>query len=151
MLRGINRQTVFLDEEDNRHFLAVLELCKEISEYRVYAYCLMGNHVHLLLQTGKEPLELAMKRIGTRYVVWYNAKYDRVGHLFQNTRGRSFCVDKHKRDVHKRTVPVCSLLRFLSEPNEDVCMDDRPSRLNDKDAAKRFCELVGTAGASIQS
>ncbi len=37
------------------------------------------------------------------------------------------------------------LLRFLSEPNEDVCMDDRPSRLNDKAAAKRVCELVGAA------
>ena len=185
MLRGINRQTVFLDEEDNRHFMEVLELCKEISEYRVYAYCLMGNHVHLLLQTGKEPLELAMKRIGTRYVVWYNAKYDRVGHLFQD-RYKSEPVENDAyfltvlRYILRNPVKagICEkpeayelssakdyangggltdttfaegmlgreeLLRFLSEPNEDVCMDDRPSRLNDKAAAKRFCELVGAA------
>ena len=81
MLRGINRQQIFLDEEDHRHFLEVLEQCREISEFRLYAYCLMGNHIHLLLHADGEPLEQVMKRIGTRYVVWYNNKYARTGHL----------------------------------------------------------------------
>lgn len=45
----------------------------------------------MLLKTGDEPLELVMKRIGTRYAVWYNSKYDRVGHLFQD-RYRSEAV-----------------------------------------------------------
>jgi REP element-mobilizing transposase RayT len=185
MLRGINRQAVFLDEEDSRHFLDVLQLCKGISEYRVYAYCLMGNHVHLLLQTGKEPLELAMKRICTRFVVWYNAKYDRIGHLFQD-RYKSEPVDDDTyfitvlRYILRNPVKagICEnpeayelssakdyydgggmtdtafaeeiigqdeLLRFLSEPNEDVCMDDEPSRLTDKTAGKQLCELVGAS------
>ena len=65
MLRGINRQQIFMDEEDNRHFLQVLWQCREISGFSVFAYCLMGNHVLLLMQTGKEPLEQVMKRIGT--------------------------------------------------------------------------------------
>ena len=91
MLRGINRQRIFLDEEDNRRFLDVLRQCREISGFQLLAYCLMGNHVHLLLQTGDEPIEQVMKRIGTRFVVWYNAKYDRTGHLFQD-RYRSEAV-----------------------------------------------------------
>ena len=82
MLRAVNRQQIFLDEEDREFFLHILVQCREISQFSVYAYCLMGNHVHLLLQTGEEPLPQVMKRIGTRFVVWYNAKYSRTGHLF---------------------------------------------------------------------
>lgn len=104
MLRGINRQAVFLDEEDNQHFLDVLWLCRGISAYRVYAYCLMGNHVHLLLQTGTEPLELAMKRISTRFVVWYNAKYDRMGHLFQ---------DRYKSEPVQDDAYFLTVLRYI--------------------------------------
>ena len=91
MLRGINRQQIFLDAEDNQRFLEVLEKCQEISGFRVFAYCLMGNHVHLLLQVIDESLEQVMKRIGTRYVMWYNKKYSRTGHLFQD-RYRSEAV-----------------------------------------------------------
>ncbi len=84
MLRGINQQQLFEDEEDYLRFLSVLRECKEDSAYKLYAYCLMGNHVHLLLQEGKEPLELIFRRIGSRFVYWYNLKYQRVGHLFQD-------------------------------------------------------------------
>ena len=74
MLRGINRQQIFLDDEDNRMFLMTLEKCREISGFHLYAYVLMGNHVHILLQTVEEPLEQVMKRVGTRYALWYNNK-----------------------------------------------------------------------------
>ena len=50
----------------------------------LYGYCLMGNHVHLLLEEGKENLALVFKRIGARYVFWYNWKYRRSGHLFHD-------------------------------------------------------------------
>ena len=46
-----------MDEEDYRHFLEVMEQCRAISLFRLYAYCLMGNHIHLLLETVDEPLE----------------------------------------------------------------------------------------------
>lgn len=84
MLRGINGQQIFEDDEDCEKFLQVLKDCKAISGYKLYAYCLMGNHVHILLQEVKEPLELLMKRITTRFVYWYNIKYRRAGHLFQD-------------------------------------------------------------------
>ena len=99
MLRGINQQTIFEDEEDNQRFLQTLKDYQEKSGYIIYAYCLMGNHIHLLMKEGEEDIGLAFKRIGVSYVYWYNWKYERRGHLFQgrfkseaNTRGRFFCV-----------------------------------------------------------
>ncbi len=84
MMRGINRQQIFEDEQDNEKFLQIIKEYREISGYRVFAYCLMGNHIHLLMKFDKEPIEMAMKRICGRFVYWYNTKYGRVGHLFQD-------------------------------------------------------------------
>ena len=84
ILRGINRQQIFEDVEDYNKFLRILEECKAISEFEIFAYCLMSNHIHLLLKEVKEPIDQIMKRIATRFVYWYNIKYQRVGHLFQD-------------------------------------------------------------------
>ena len=84
MLRGINRQQIFEDEEDRQKFLDTLENYKDLCGYTIYAYCLMGNHIHLLLKEGKEELTLVFKRIAGSYVYWYNWKYHRCGHLFQD-------------------------------------------------------------------
>lgn len=92
MLRGINRQQIFIDNKDNEKFLLVLNDCKEISGFKLMAYCLMGNHLHFLIKEENEKLDQIIKRIGTRYVYWYNSKYNRVGHLFQD-RYKSEPVD----------------------------------------------------------
>lgn len=84
IMRGINRQYIFEDEEDNQKFLQALLHYKEISGYELYAYCLMGNHIHLLLRVGKESLEQVLRRICGSYVYWYNRKYERIGNLFQD-------------------------------------------------------------------
>ena len=84
MLRGINRQVIFEDEEDSFKFLETLKNYKAISGYKVFAYCLMSNHVHLLLKVEKEDIDLIVKRIASSYVYWYNWKYKRKGHLFQD-------------------------------------------------------------------
>ncbi len=84
MLRGINQQVIFECEEDKEKFLQTLNHYKAISEYKVFAYCLMSNHIHLLLKVGKENLDLILKRIAGSYVYWYNWKYKRTGHLFQD-------------------------------------------------------------------
>ena len=95
MLRGINQQQIFEDAEDYERFLDILKDCKEICEFELYAYCLMGNHVHLLIKEKKEPIEQIVKRIGSRFVYWYNVKYQRKGHLFQD-RFKSEPVDTQK-------------------------------------------------------
>ena len=98
MLRGIDRQLIFEDSEDYIWFLDIVEECREVCNFQLYAYCLMGNHVHLLLKVQDEGLETIFKRIGGRYVYYYNVKYQRVGHLFQDrfiypkySFNRSYC------------------------------------------------------------
>ncbi|WP_087974264.1 transposase [Oceanobacillus rekensis] len=83
MVRGINRQTIFEDDEDKKRFLETLKKYKEICNYQIYGYCLMDNHVHLLLRETDESISEAIKRISSSYVYWYNMKYERSGHLFQ--------------------------------------------------------------------
>ena len=84
IMRGINRQSIFEDEEDFVKFFQTIQHYKEQSGYEIYAYCLMGNHVHLLLKMGQDPLEQVMRRICGSYVYWYNQKYQRIGNLFQD-------------------------------------------------------------------
>jgi len=84
MFRAVNQQQIFEDGEDFERFIQILTDCKAISGYKLFAYCLMGNHIHLLIQEGKELIEQVMKRIATRFVYWYNIKYQRAGHLFQD-------------------------------------------------------------------
>jgi putative transposase len=84
MLRGTNRQEIFHDEEDCVRFLETLERYKKKVELKVYGWCLMGNHVHLLLQEGNEELGETMKRIGVSFAWFYNWKYKTTGHLFQD-------------------------------------------------------------------
>ena len=72
------------DEEDYEYFISLLDRFKNISHYEIYAYCLMGNHIHILIKTPEEPLEKIFRRIGASFVYWYNLKYQRAGHLFQD-------------------------------------------------------------------
>lgn len=83
MWRGIDRQNIFLDDEDRQKFLETLSGVKLRSNLQIYAYCLMSNHVHFLVAEKDEPLGLAMKRLGSSYVQRYNLQHDRIGHLFQ--------------------------------------------------------------------
>lgn len=84
MLRGVNRDAIFLDDEDCTRFLHSLGQAKDASGCGVLAYCLMSNHAHLVLRTGDEPIGAVVKRLGVRYAGWFNRKYGRIGHLFQD-------------------------------------------------------------------
>jgi REP element-mobilizing transposase RayT len=84
LIRGINRQIIFEDDEDYQQYLEVLKEQKEKSGIEIYAYCLMSNHIHLLIKEGSEELGTVFKRIGASYVYWYNWKYNRRGHLYQD-------------------------------------------------------------------
>jgi len=64
MLRGINRQTIFEDREDAEKFLYTVQDVKETSGFDLYAYCLMTNHIHLLVKEGKEDFGQTMKSTG---------------------------------------------------------------------------------------
>lgn len=84
ILRGNNKQIIFEEDEDYLFFLEVLKRCKEEFDFSIYAYCLMNNHVHLLIGEKEVPIAKVMHRLEIRFVRWYNKKYGRVGHLFQS-------------------------------------------------------------------
>lgn len=94
ILRGINKQDVFLENEDFNMMLYSLQESqisrsedgKEIDRQNCtyYAYCILHNHMHLLLKEGNMKLSDIMKRIQNRYVRLYNDRYERLGHLFQD-------------------------------------------------------------------
>lgn len=83
ILRGINRQSIFENDEDRQKLIEDLAKYKEISQCRIFAYCLMDNHIHLLLQETQEPISMLIQRVSSSYVIWYNRKHERCGHLFQ--------------------------------------------------------------------
>lgn len=92
MLRGINKQKIFFDNSDRKKFLKTLILTKEKYNYKLYAYCLMDNHVHLLIGDSEHKISNIIQSIGITYALYFNKKYERVGHLFQN-RYNSKCVE----------------------------------------------------------
>jgi putative transposase len=92
ILRGTNRQEIFHDDEDCLRFIETVDKYKNECKLEVFGWCLMGNHVHLLLKEGCEYISETMKRIGISYAWFYNFKYGSTGHLFQD-RFRSEIVD----------------------------------------------------------
>ena len=93
VMRGINRQTIFEDAEDYEKFLSLLLWYKEKCKYRIHAWCLMDNHVHLLIEVLGDPISIVFKKIGTNYATYFNTKYQRVGHLFQDRFGSEVVED----------------------------------------------------------
>lgn len=92
MLRGVNRQEIFFDDEDRLKFIHILT--QQLSPKDdlgfplparcvIYAYCLMPNHVHLLIRESSEIISETMKRIAQTYAHYFNWRHQRIGHLFQ--------------------------------------------------------------------
>ena len=83
MMRGVNKQNIFEDDEDRFKFIEIFRHFKKICKYEIYGYCLMGNHIHILIKELEDTVSDVIRRISATYVLWYNKKYDRIGHLFQ--------------------------------------------------------------------
>ena len=84
ILRGINQQIIFEDQYDYLQFISILKYYKDICNFELYAYCLMDNHIHLLIKHTTTDLNIIMKKIEVKFVRWYNHKYQRIGNLFQD-------------------------------------------------------------------
>lgn len=95
MLRGNNGRVIFYDDEDYNYFLISLRKAKEKSSCEIYSYCLMNNHIHLLIKESSEEIGTIVRRITAGYVLWYNDKHARTGHLFQG-RFRSEPVESDR-------------------------------------------------------
>jgi putative transposase len=84
--RGHNRQVIFAGQEDFEYYLEILGECKEIYQVKIYAYCLMTNHVHLLVQPGNDVQSLGqfMKRVAARMTRYRNHLEGRSGTLWES-------------------------------------------------------------------
>jgi REP element-mobilizing transposase RayT len=93
MGRGIDGVKIFSNKKDREDFLERLaDLCRA-DALSVYAWALMSNHFHLLVRTGKQLLSNSMRKLLTGYVVNYNRRHKRYGHLFQNRYKSIICED----------------------------------------------------------
>jgi REP element-mobilizing transposase RayT len=90
--RGNRRQDVFLDDDDRRWFLRLFEAAVTRYRWKCHAYCLMGNHVHLLVELTEENLSEGMQWLLGRYAQDFNWRHGFDGHLFQG-RFKSQTVD----------------------------------------------------------
>lgn len=95
MLRGNEKKYIFHDEEDKKRFINILFEKKLVENFKIYAFCLMNNHMHLLINDDNDELATIMKRITVSYVYYFNRKYNRVGHLFHD-RFKSEIIDSDR-------------------------------------------------------
>jgi REP element-mobilizing transposase RayT len=125
--RGINKQLLFEEPNDYYNFMRVLKKYKENTNCKLFAYCLMGNHVHLILKEGDETIGNMMRRINVSYAQRFNSKYERTGHLFQN-RFFSEPIETEKyllsaiQYVHQNPI-VAGICKVPSEYSYSSCMD----------------------------
>jgi putative transposase len=91
--RGNERKAIFRDNQDRNTFLETLKDSREIYQVILYAWVLMENHFHLLIETPLGNLDQFMRRFNISYTGYFNRKYQRVGHLYQG-RYKSILVEK---------------------------------------------------------
>jgi putative transposase len=91
IVRGIERREIFDDDQDRYGFLERLGAIIEEAQTRCYAWALIPNHFHLLVQTGNVPVATVMRRLLTGHAASYNRRHNRHGHLFQNRYKSILC------------------------------------------------------------
>ncbi|NLI92273.1 MAG: transposase [Peptococcaceae bacterium] len=104
MIRGNEKKNIFRDSEDKDRFLEILYYKRQNGEFTLLAFCLMDNHVHLAIGEGTNDIAKVMKKITVSYVYYFNKKYKRVGHLFQ---------DRFKSQVIESDSYLLSLIRYI--------------------------------------
>ncbi|TGB02459.1 transposase [Halobacillus salinus] len=116
ILRGANRQEIFHHDKDRLRFLAKL---KQFSgkEFQVMGWCLMNNHVHLMIKEGRESISSLMKRVGVSYARYYNFTYATNGHLFQ---------DRFISEVVESEIAVLRVIRYIHMNPVKAGMVDHP-------------------------
>lgn len=104
IVRGIGRQVLFEEDQDFRRYLETLErYCAETGVV-ICAFCLMENHVHLLAKGDQPQTSLMMRKLGISYSEYFNRKYDRVGHLFQ---------DRYKSEPVENEAYLLTVFRYI--------------------------------------
>lgn len=85
--RGNRRSTVFYDDQDYLVYLKLLEEVRCLYPFHLHAYCLMTNHIHLLIKTIQHHPKDIMQKLNSRYAMYFNKRYQLEGHVFQGRYG----------------------------------------------------------------
>ncbi|HPQ81216.1 MAG TPA: transposase [bacterium] len=102
--RGNQKGDVFLDEQDFRAYILRISEAQLILPFKLYAYALMSNHVHMLLEISEAPLSQVMQIIQQRYTQYFNMKYNKIGHAFQG---------RYKAIVCQKDAYLLELVRYI--------------------------------------
>jgi REP element-mobilizing transposase RayT len=106
IVRGNERKAVFRDDRDRRAYLERLAKYRERFGFRLLAFCLMGNHIHLAIERGPTKLSRVMLTLQSAYAQGFNRRHGRVGHLFQG-RYKAFLIEKDRY--------LMALIRYIHE------------------------------------
>lgn len=93
--RGVAKNKIFLSDLDKEKFLEILAEVSRDYKFNIHSFCLMDNHYHLLLENKKENLSDGMRQLNSKYAKYFNIKYDRIGHFWQD-RFKSWYIMRDK-------------------------------------------------------
>lgn len=136
--RGNNRQAIFKDDQDRTTYLGKLSLYCEQKEVELLCYCLLSNHVHLLVETPRANLSKLMQPFQTSYTLYFNRRHRHTGHVFEQ-RYKAFLVDKDNyllqvsRYIHLNPVGASIVERpqdYRWSSYKAYLRDEKSSRLN---------------------
>ena len=119
IVRGNQRRKTFRCDDDYKAYLDRLERYRAKCQVRIYAYCLMPNHVHLLVETGSTPLAKFMQGLQQSYTQHFNRSYRKVGHLFQG---------RYKAIICHRDKYLLALVRYIHLNPVRAKLAARPER-----------------------
>lgn len=154
--RGNDRQLLFETPDDYRVFLETLAECVARYRWQVLSYCLMPNHLHLLLQTPDANLSLGMRRLTGSYARQFNAAHDRSGHVFQGRFGSRLIEDEEHLHAALAYIALNPVRAGLSATPQDWIWSShaelagvrRPSgRIAQAEVLDRFATRPATARA----
>ncbi len=169
--RGNQRRRLFKGDDDFQKYISLLAFYKERYKYSLYAYALMSNHVHLLIETRQIPLSKILQGINQSYTMYFNGKYKTIGHLFQG-RYKGILIDKddyltelsgyiHLNPVRAKITekpedyPYSSYLSYITDKKDPVAEQGLILAMlsdNIKEARRKYGEYVENAiGAERES
>jgi putative transposase len=85
--RGVRKSDLFLENADRERYILLLKQTKEVHPFNLFSYCLMTNHVHLLIETLHTNTGTIFNYLHTKYAKYFNKKYELSGHVFENRYG----------------------------------------------------------------
>ncbi len=135
ILAGNNKESIFIQDEDKEKIMNEICKMKNYFNFEVYAYCVMNNHIHIVIYDEEIQISKIIHRLCTKYSIYYNKKYFRTGHVFQNRffskeiKEKTYFVhlcryihlNPYSKDMESvETYKWCSYARYIDKKSSDI-------------------------------